>query len=356
MPAPLALTLSAAQTHELSHLRDHDPTPYMRERAAAILKVAAGASVRAVAATGLLRPRRRETVATWVRRYLAAGPAGCGCGQDAGASPRFPLAPAAAAAVLREVVRRSPRLFGLARSRWRLADLGQVVPWLRGRCPASIHRILRRLALRYKRGRAAFHSPDLAYDAKLAAVTAAQLLARAHPQAVVLLYQDEFTYYRRPSVARGWAPQATDAPRADQGWGTNKRRRVAACLDAITGRVVAWQRHRCDRKTLGRFYQAVAAAYPQAEAIFVAQDNWPVHLHPDVLAALPPRITLLPLPTSAPWTNPVEDLWRLLNGDLLHHHAFGDDWAGLQAAVAEWLDRWQDGAPDLLRFVGLCPD
>lgn len=230
------------------------------------------------------------------------------------------------------------------------------MPWLQGRGPASIHRILRRLGVRYKRGRASFHSPDLAYDTKLAAITAAQLLAHAHPEAVVLLYEDEFTYYRRPSVSRAWAPQATDAPRADQGWGSNKRRRIAACLEATTGRVVAWQRHRFDRRTLARFYAAVAAAFPAAEVIFVAQDNWPVHTHPDVLAALPPQIQLLPLPTYAPWTNPVEDVWRYLNQDLLHHHDFGDDWLGLQAAVTTWLAQWRDPSSRLLHLVGLWPD
>lgn len=84
-------------------------------------------------------------------------------------------------------------MFGLERSRGRLADLGRGAPWLRGRARGSIHRILARLDVRYKRGRAYFHSPDLRYDAKLAAVTAAPLLAHAHPEAVVLLYEDEFT-------------------------------------------------------------------------------------------------------------------------------------------------------------------
>jgi hypothetical protein len=254
------------------------------------------------------------------------------------------------------VVRRSPRLFGVLCSRWRLADLGQVIPWLRDRPAGSIHRVLERLGVRYKRGRAYFHSPDLRYDAKLAAVTAAQRLARANPEAVVLLYQDEFTYYRRPTVSRGWAERGADAPRVAQGLGTNKRRRIAACLDATTGRVVAWQRHRFDRQTLLRFYAAVAAAYPQAEAIFLAQDNWPVHVHHDVLAALPAAIHLLPLPTYAPWTNPVEDLWRYLLADVLHQHDFGDDWPGLQAAVEAWLAQWADASPDLLGLVGLCPE
>lgn len=120
--------------------------------------------------------------------------------------------------MLHEVVRRSPQRVDLGRSRWRLADLGQVIPWLRGRHRGSIHRLLHRLGIRYKRGRAYLHSPDPAYDAKLAAITAAQVLAHAHPAAVVLLYQDEFTYYRRPSLNRGWAPRRTAAPGWRRDW------------------------------------------------------------------------------------------------------------------------------------------
>ncbi|HEX2066688.1 MAG TPA: IS630 family transposase [Candidatus Thermoplasmatota archaeon] len=253
------------------------------------------------------------------------------------------------------MVHRSPRCFGLDRSRWRLVDLGRVLPWLRGRHRGTVHRLLGRLGVRYKRGRAYVHSPDLAYDAKVAAITAAQLLARAHPDAIALLYEDEFTYYRRPSVSRAWAPRGVDAPRAGQGLGTNTRRRVAACLDAMTGALVPWQRGRFDRATLLRYYAAVEAAYPEAEVIFLAQDNWPVHTHPDVLAGLPPKLVLLPLPTYAPWTNPVEDVWRALNGEVLHHHPFGDDWAGLQRAVTAWLAQWRGPAPTLLHRVGLAP-
>lgn len=252
---------------------------------------------------------------------------------------------------------RSPRLFGLERSRWRLADLGRVLPWLRGRAPASARRILGRLGVRHKRGRAYVHSPDPSYDAKLAAVTAAQMLARADPEAVVLLYEDECTYRRRPTVARAWAPSGADAPRADQGLGTNKQRRVAACLDARDGRLLVRQRASFGRKALAAFLRDVAAAYPEAAAVFVALDNWPVHFHADLLAALADTtVHLLPLPTYAPWTNPVEDVWRALNADVLHHHGFGDDWDGLQAAVAGWLAGWADGSDALLRRVGLCPD
>ncbi len=87
MPAPLALR--PEQADELTHLRDHDPAPYVRERAAAILKVAAGQSLRAVARAGLLRPRRRETVAAWVQRYLAEGVAGLRIRPGRGRKPAF---------------------------------------------------------------------------------------------------------------------------------------------------------------------------------------------------------------------------------------------------------------------------
>jgi hypothetical protein len=236
-----------------------------------------------------------------------------------------------------------------------LDDLGRVISWLHGKARGTSHRLLRRLGIRYKRGRQYVHSPDLAYDAKLAAITAAQLLTHANPEAVVLLYEDEFTFYRRPTVSRGWAPVGADAPRVHQAWRTNGKRRVAACLDALSGRLITWQRSRFDRRNLLRYYQDVVAAYPAAEVIYLVQDNWPVHFHPELLAGLPPQLTLLALPTYAPWTNPVEDVWRGLLGDILHHHDFGDDWVSVQVAVTTWLGQWHEGSSDLLRQVGLEP-
>ena len=62
MPLARTITLTAAERLTLAQARDHHPLPYARERAAAILKVAAGDSVRRVATAGLLRPRRPETI------------------------------------------------------------------------------------------------------------------------------------------------------------------------------------------------------------------------------------------------------------------------------------------------------
>lgn len=76
MPVPRTLLLSPAQHAELDHLRRHAPQPYLRERAAALLLIAAGWSVRRVARHGLLQIRRPETVSAWLDRYLADGLAG----------------------------------------------------------------------------------------------------------------------------------------------------------------------------------------------------------------------------------------------------------------------------------------
>lgn len=57
-------------------MRDKDGKAYKRERAAAILKVAAGQSVRQVALHGLLQKRKPETVGNWLDRLEAEGISG----------------------------------------------------------------------------------------------------------------------------------------------------------------------------------------------------------------------------------------------------------------------------------------
>ena len=67
------LALTGDQRAELLYHRDHDPKPYVRERCAAVLKVAEGHSPYAVASAGLLRPRDPDTVYAWLDHYQAEG-------------------------------------------------------------------------------------------------------------------------------------------------------------------------------------------------------------------------------------------------------------------------------------------
>jgi hypothetical protein len=93
MPSRLKLDLSPTQQQELESLRDHSARPYLRERAAALLKIAAGQSGLATARQGLLRARRPETVYTWVKRYRAQGVAGLTVQPGRGRKPAFSPSP-----------------------------------------------------------------------------------------------------------------------------------------------------------------------------------------------------------------------------------------------------------------------
>lgn len=270
-------------------------------------------------------------------------------------SLRFsPLSPAQARLTVLNLIHQAPRRQGLDRSRWWLDGLRQIIDWLRSCTLAGIWQILKRLGIRYRRGRQYLHSPDPAYAQKLQVITEAQAQAQQTPTEVVFLYQDEMTYYRRPSVSYDYAPQGSTDPRAVLGVKRNALRRIAACLDVQTGQLLAWQRKSFDRQTLRRFFHFIQDAYPQARRIYIALDNWPVHFHPQVLQALAQtNIILLPLPTYAPWTNPVEKVWHLLKQQLLHLHDFVDNWDGLKNAVQTWLDDYAQPSPQLLKSVGL---
>ncbi len=89
MPRPLTLELTPEQRQALEDVRDHHEKPYMRERAAALLKIAGGMSGRQVALHGLLKPRCPDTIYAWVRRYQAEGIAGLLVRAGRGRKPAF---------------------------------------------------------------------------------------------------------------------------------------------------------------------------------------------------------------------------------------------------------------------------
>ena len=73
MTQPYRLDLNEAKRETLEAARDHHPKAYVRERAAALLKVADGHSIRWVAANGCLKRRRPNTVDEWVQAYESQG-------------------------------------------------------------------------------------------------------------------------------------------------------------------------------------------------------------------------------------------------------------------------------------------
>lgn len=271
-----------------------------------------------------------------------------------------------------------PREHGQDRTRWTLAGLRAVVPGFGGASLSGIWRVLRDSKLRWKRARDHIRSPDPAYQDKRAYLARIAAEVDADPERAALLYLDELTYYRQPSIGYGYAPAGSAHPHAERSTRSNATTRIVGALDARTGRVAALQQGTIGVPALRRFYRDLADAYPGTR-LFVVVDNWPVHYHPDVLAILerqeapfprrcPPAwpteprrtatgpalpIQLVPLPTYASWLNPIEKLWRLLKQAVLHLHRLADDLAALKARVLAFLDRFQGGSHDLLRYVGL---
>jgi hypothetical protein len=89
MPKPLTIVLEPKQQRELEHTRDRDKKPYLRERAAALLKIADGKSARQVALDGLLKPRDPDSVYSWVHRYETEGLKGLRVKAGRGRKPAF---------------------------------------------------------------------------------------------------------------------------------------------------------------------------------------------------------------------------------------------------------------------------
>jgi len=83
------LVLNPTERQALVQMRDHARQPYLRERAAALLKIADGMPAALVARQGLLRPRRPDTVYEWLDRYQATGSAGMKVHLGRGRKPAF---------------------------------------------------------------------------------------------------------------------------------------------------------------------------------------------------------------------------------------------------------------------------
>jgi hypothetical protein len=89
MPKRVTLSLSEEQRRELINHRDHDRLPYLRERCAALLKIADGWVAAEVARMGLLRSYDPDAIYEWRKRYLASGIKGLKIRAGRGRKPAF---------------------------------------------------------------------------------------------------------------------------------------------------------------------------------------------------------------------------------------------------------------------------
>ena len=259
-----------------------------------------------------------------------------------------------------------------------LSTLLKACSWISLRSIPGLSQLLKRLKIHWKRARYHVHSPDPQYSTKLRDVWVKIRCIQADPTEGVMLFQDEFTLYRHPGLAQAFEQAGKMQMFAELGYKGNYTWRIAAALSPWTGQVVYHQARVMDITRMILFYRKIVQAFPD-QIIWLVQDNWSIHYHPDILAALqsqafpyglhapgnwsrnPKRpvehlnlpIRIMPLPTYASWTNPIEKLWRLLKQEVLHLHRYQDDWIGLKQRVFNFLDQFAKGSPNLLRYVGL---
>lgn len=251
------------------------------------------------------------------------------------------------------MLHQAPQEHGLPRTRWTLATLLSVLTGLAVRTPAGLWGVLRRLGLRWRRGREFWNSPDPERADKLGWIEAILTRARTLPHQVVALWLDELTFYRLPTVAFTWDDGLKRPTKTRMTPGNNTKGRVVAALNPLTGQLLHRLRAKIGVTELCQFYVYLRTLFPTAE-LYVIQDNWPVHFLPAVLhTAIALDIVLVRLPTYSSWLNPIEKLWHWLKRDVIHMHPWADDWPRLKAEVTRFLDRFAHPNTALLRYVGL---
>lgn len=357
------LVLSKAERASLIWHRDHDPHPDLRERCAALVKIAEGQSPYAVARHGLLKPRDPDTVYGWLDLYEREGLLGLLLRRHGGPRRR----PFPGRAEVLERLRQGPgeeareetvvRVEGPPPSRWTLATIRATFAELGGYTLSGVWRWLRaRVGAKLRSGRVQQYSPDPEYKSKLRRLKRCLRKAAKHPDRVVLVFLDEMGYSAWPESARDWiADLPAPPPRGDRQKSDNHLWRIIGAVNALTGQVNYLDGYIVGRAKVIDMYRLLAKTYPKAETIYVVQDNWSIHGHDDVLEALSayPQIKPVWLPTYAPWLNPIEKLWRWLRVEILNLHRLASDWPGLRQRVNSFLDQFAQGSFALLKYVGL---
>jgi transposase len=229
-------------------------------------------------------------------------------------------------------------------------------PWLTEMSLSGVWRVLHRCDLRLRSARVQHHSPDPDYVTKHAHLLRCLHGVAQEPERMALVFLDEMSYHRWPEPSATWMPKAPALTvETERGEASQQQWRIIGALNALTGRVDYREKYIVGREQVIAFYRQLNQAYGRVERLYVVQDNWSIHRHPDVVAALTtlPRLEVVWLPTYAPWLNPIEKLWRWLRQDQLYLHRHASDWATLRQRINAFLDQFAMGSHALLRYIGL---
>jgi transposase len=259
-----------------------------------------------------------STINRWKQRFERDGIDAI-AGLKRGRSPKFLWLWVMVA--VRWVTERTPRDFGLLRSRWSCATVAMLL-WEQYSVKTSaetVRRWLRRKQLVWRRPRPVLGLKDPDYARKLRKIR--HLLAHL-PANETAVFQDEVDVNLNPKIGSMWMRKGEQAEVITPG--NNVKRHVAGSLHWRTGKLlVSAPDTRRNAKLFVDHLQDLLRRLRCYRHIHVICDNAIFHdcrLVWEFLARWEHRITLHFLPKYAPTTNPIERVWWHLHEEITRNH------------------------------------
>jgi transposase len=221
----------------------------------------------------LLKQRDPDTVYGWVYAFDAVGIKSL---SHAPRKRKASLTQAEREQLRETITEKSPQDFSLSGSRWTLKTLRKALPFLKRvyRSLSGVWYLFRRLRIHYKRSLDFVPCPDPKKKEKIRRIRALLGYARKHLSKVVLLFLDEFSFYRQPLRGSAWWPVGRrQQPKAKRSRNADTRGREVAALNAVSGKLIYHVASKINVPCFCDFLRHLREVYPDAK-IYVVLDNW----------------------------------------------------------------------------------
>ena len=315
-----SIVLGRSQRNRLLDLYRKDPSPSVRLRAHVVLLLADGHPWARVCAVLFCST---ATVARWKGRFEAGGVDAL----TAEARGRAATLLVGWAAVLVAWVKtRTPRDFGLCRSRWCCAALALVLlDTHRVKVSAdTVRRRLRAHAMVWRRPRPVPPGGGRADPGRAWKLRKIRELLRDLPADEAAVFEDEVDLNLNPEVGPMWMERGRQAELVTPG--SNVKRYLAGSMSWRSGELVETVGERRDAALFVRHLDDLRRHFRRYRVIHVICDNARFHTPAGsravraYLAEHGDRIKLHFLPAYAPKDNPVERVWWHLREEVTRNH------------------------------------
>jgi transposase len=220
------------------------------------------------------------------------------------------------------MVAETPRQFGQRRPSWTLELLALVLARRTGVriSRATLHRLLRRLKIRWGRPKPFVECPWPAERRDLRLQRLRYLLRHAR-EGEVWVFEDEVDIHLNPKIGPDYMLPGTQKSVLTPG--VNEKRYLAGAVNAFTGRLSWVEGESKDSELFVRLVFQLGWDYPEAKRIHLILDNYGIHKSQFtklVLASCEGKVRLHFLPPYCPDENRIERVWLDLHANVTRNH------------------------------------